>query len=106
MAQNLFGDLALQLADGADLVPAVVAFDLGVIVGLLVEIEAISPALAALELNAHSNGTTKRRPICSAGAGALAASRSPDAATVESSRIVRETRPPVVRRGIARKRPL
>ena len=53
VAQHLFGDLALQLADGADLVPALVALDLGVVVGVLVEVEAVPAALAALEFDTH-----------------------------------------------------
>ena len=54
MLHHFVGDLALELADGADLVSAIVALDLGVVVDLLIEVEAIAAAFAALEFDTHS----------------------------------------------------
>lgn len=54
MLHHFVGDLALELADGADLVSAIVALDLGVVVDLLIEVEAVAAAFAAFEFDTHS----------------------------------------------------
>jgi len=69
VAHYLIGDLALELGDGADLVPAIVAFHVSVVVLLPVKVEAVAAAFAAFKFDSHSRTLRKGKELVHRRAG-------------------------------------